>query len=147
MRRIAGYSLWLGHAGDARDRERLQATGILAVVDLALNESPVALPRELTYCRFPLIDGPGNPPWLLRTAVDTVACFVGGDVPTLVYCGAGMSRSPCVAGAAIARARRCSAAEGLARVLESGRSDVSPGLWSDVQAVFAREYVASSESE
>jgi len=136
MRRIAGYSLWLGHLGDASDWERLHATGIFAVVDLALNVSPVALPRELTYCRFPLIDGPGNPPWLLRAAIDTVACLVRGDVPALVFCGAGMSRSPCIAGAAIAQVRRCSAAEGLALVLKSGRSDVSPGLWCDVQAVF-----------
>jgi hypothetical protein len=135
MRRIAGYFLWLGHVGDARDWERLHATGIVAVVDLARNVSPVALPRELTYCRFPLIDGPGNPPWLLQAAIDTVVCLLRADVPTLVFCGAGMSRSPCIAGVAIASVRPCSAAEGLAQVLKSGRSDVSPGLWSDVQAM------------
>jgi len=139
VRPIAGYSLWLGHLGDARDVERLYASGIFAVVDLALNVPPVALPRELAYCRFPLLDGPGNPAWLLRAAVDTVACLVRGNVPTLVFCGAGMSRSPCVAGAAIARVRRCSLAEGLALVLESGRSDVSPGLWSDVQEMCDEE--------
>ncbi|MGO9465552.1 MAG: dual specificity protein phosphatase family protein [Isosphaeraceae bacterium] len=139
MRPIAGYSLWLGNIGDARERGRLHAAGIVAVVDLALNEPPVVLPRELTYCRFPLLDGPGNPPWLLRAAVETVARLVREDVATLVFCGAGMSRSPCVAGAAIARARRCLPAEGLALVLASGVSDVSPGLWSDIQAVFAQE--------
>ncbi len=139
MRRIAGYSLWLGHLGDARQQERLHAAGILAVVDLALNESPVTLPRELTYCRFPLLDGPGNPPWLLRAAMETVARLVREDVPTLVCCGAGISRSPCVAGAAIALARHCLPAEGLALVLESGASDISPGLWSDIQAVFGQE--------
>jgi len=139
MRRIAGYSLWVGHLGDARDRERLEATGIVAVVDLALNVTPVTLPRELTHCRFPLIDGPGNPPWLLRAAVETVAGLLRGNVSTLVYCGAGMSRSPCIAGAAIARVRCCSLAEGLALVLESGRSDVSPGLWIDVQAMCDEE--------
>jgi protein-tyrosine phosphatase len=139
MRRIAGYSLWIGNVGDAHDVDCLHAKGILAVVDLALNESPVALPRELMHCRFPLLDGPGNPAWLLRTAIDTVACLVRDGVPTLVCCGAGMSRSPCVAGAAIARVRRCPLGDGLAIVLESGRSDVSPALWSEVQSLFDQE--------
>ncbi len=139
MRRIAGYPLWLGHRGDALDFSRLHATGIGAMIDLALDEPPVALPRELTYCRFPLIDGPGNPAWLLRTAVDTVARLVRNNVPTLVYCGAGMSRSPCIAAAAIAQIRGCPIGEGLALVLESERSDVSPAFWLDVQAVVAQE--------
>jgi len=139
MRQIGGYRLWLGHVGDAMDVGQLHATGIVAVVDLALNQAPVVLPRELTYCRFPLIDGPGNPAWLLRAAVHTVARLVGDKVPTLVYCGAGMSRSPCVAAAAIARLTRSSVAEGLALVLESGRSDVSPGLWLDVRTALAED--------
>ena len=103
MRRIPGYSLWLGHVGDVRDLSGVHTAGIRAVVNLALNEPPAMLSRELVYCRFPLIDGPGNPRWLLQTAVDTVAGLLRSDTPTLVYCGAGMSRSPCIAGAAIAR--------------------------------------------
>jgi hypothetical protein len=47
------------------------------------------LTRELVYCRFPLVDGAGNPPWLLRAAVETVAGFVRAGVPTLVFCGPG----------------------------------------------------------
>ena len=92
MRKVDGYRLWLGHAGDVVDLQGVLSNGILAVVDLALNESPVALPRDRTYCRFPLIDGLGNPPWLLRTAIETVACLLRSGTPTLVYCGAGMSR-------------------------------------------------------
>src|SRR4051794_38928813 len=68
VRRVPGYTLWLGHVGDARDLSGLLSAGITAVVDLALNEAPVPLARELVYCRFPLIDGGGNPRWLLRTA-------------------------------------------------------------------------------
>ena len=66
MRRVPGYSLWLGHAGDVRDLRCLLTTGIIAVVDLAIQEAPAPLTRELVYCRFPLVNGPGNPPWLLR---------------------------------------------------------------------------------
>jgi hypothetical protein len=135
MRRISGFSLWLGHAGDVRDIPGLFAAGIAAVVDLAIHEAPVPLARELVHCRFPIVDGAGNPPWLLRAAVETVAGLLRSDVPTLVGCGLGLSRSPCIAGAAIARVRGCPAEEGLAIALESAPADVSPGLWADVRMV------------
>jgi hypothetical protein len=135
MRRVAGYSLWLGHAGDVRDVPRLLAAGIAAVIDLAIQEAPAPASRELVYGRFPLVDGPGNPPWLLRVAVETVAGLIRDDVPTLVACGAGLSRSPCVAGAAIARVRGCPADEGLAIALGFAPADVSPGLWGDVRRI------------
>jgi protein-tyrosine phosphatase len=104
-------------------------------VDLAVNEPPASVTRELVYCRFPLVDGSGNPPWLLRAAVEVVAGLLRTGTPTLVYCGPGMSRSPCIAAGAIALARGCPPAEALAAVAQSGVADVSPGLWSDVQAV------------
>ena len=132
MRDLPGFSLWIGHAGDARDLAALHDAGILAVVDLASNEPPVLPRRDLVYGRFPLIDGVGNPRWLLRGAVEMVANLLRGEVPTLVACGAGLSRSPCIAGAAIARVRGCSPAEGLRLAIGSGRSDVSPGLWAAV---------------
>jgi hypothetical protein len=87
MRRVPGYSLWLGHAGDARDLRGLLAAGIVAVVDLAAQEAPAPATRELVYGRFPIVDGPGNPPWLLRAAVEMVAGLVRDEVPTLVGCG------------------------------------------------------------
>jgi protein-tyrosine phosphatase len=133
MRRVPGYSLWLGHAGDVRDVRVLLSTGIVAVVDLAIQEAPALLTRELAYLRFPLVDGPGNPPWLLRTAVETVAGLLRNDIPTLVGCGAGLSRSPCIAGAAIARIRNCPADEGLAIALGCAPADVSPGFWADIR--------------
>jgi len=135
MRRVEGYALWLGHVGDVLDHRGILATGILAVVDLALNDAPASLPRELAYCRFPLLDGPGNPPWLLRAAVETVAYLLRSGTPTLVYCGAGLSRSPSIAAAAVALVRGRPADEALVLVSRSGPLDVSPGLWSDVRAI------------
>ena len=125
MRRVPGYSLWLGHAGDVRDVPGLLAAGIVGRRRSGDPGSPRAVTRELVYCRFPLVDGPGNPPWLLRAAVEMVAGLIRDDVPTLVGCGAGLSRSPCIAGAAIARVRGCPADEGLAIVLESVRRPTS----------------------
>jgi protein-tyrosine phosphatase len=140
MRQIPDHSLWLGHVGDARDVRGVLSTGVLAVVDLALNEPPVALTRELAYLRFPLIDGPGNPPWLLRAAVEAVAGLLRSGTPTLVFCSNGLSRSPCVAGAAVALVRDIPTTDGLALVARSGPADVSPGLWVELQAAVAGPY-------
>jgi protein-tyrosine phosphatase len=133
MRRIEGFTLWVGHLGDIANPRAIVETGIVAIVDLALEESPANLPRDRTYCRFPLIDGPGDSASVIRAAAETVACFLRLSTPTVVCCGAGMSRSPCIAGAAIALARRYSFDDALKLVSSSGPVDVSPGLWADVR--------------
>ncbi|HLW64768.1 MAG TPA: hypothetical protein VKS79_05560 [Gemmataceae bacterium] len=132
MRQIAPYSLWLGHAGDGRNVRAVLNAGILAIVDLALEELPVHFTRELAYFRIPLLDGAGNPPWLLRAAIDTVAMLLRSDSPTLLFCGAGMSRSPAIAAAAISVMSRKDAAECLELVAKVHGCDVSPGLWREV---------------
>jgi protein-tyrosine phosphatase len=104
---------------------------------LAVNESPTSLPRELVHCRFPLVDGAGNPVWLLRAAAETVAALLRADVQTLIYCGAGMSRTPAVAAAGLALAAGVSLADALVRVCGAGATDVSPALWADIQSAVA----------
>lgn len=134
MRRILGYSLWIGHAGVLRDPAMVADSGVRAVVDLALNEPPAVVRRELVACRFPLIDGEGNPPWLLQAAAEAVAGLVRDGIPTLVCCGNGMSRSPAIAAAAMALARGISPDEALELATRGGPADVSPALWRDVLA-------------
>ncbi|WP_165249441.1 dual specificity protein phosphatase family protein [Paludisphaera soli] len=138
MRRIAGHPLWLGQVAVLRDPRGLAEAGVEAVVDLALDEPPSPVARRLVSCRFPLVDGEGNPPWLLRAAVETVAALLRAGVPTLVCCGAGMSRSPAVAGAAIALAHGLPLGEGLAIVVATGPVDVSTVLWRDIEIAVAR---------
>jgi hypothetical protein len=133
MRQIPGYRLWLGHIGDARDLRGVLDAGIEAVVDLARDEPPVVMTRELVYCRFPLIDGEGNPPWLLRAAVRTVADLLRCGVPTLVYCGACLSRTPAIAAAVIAEVSGINLDEALRLVVASGSADVSPALWMELR--------------
>lgn len=135
MRRVPGTPLWLGHVGDARDARALHRAAIQAVVDLAANEPPVAAPREMACCRFPLVDAPGNPPWLLRAAVETIAGLLLADVATLVYCAHGLSRTPAVAAAALSRARGVRAEEALAVIASAGPADVSPGLWRELRGL------------
>lgn len=132
MRRIASHRLWLGHAGVLRHPVPLLDQGIRAVVDLAANEPFPQLPRDLTYCRFPLLDGMGNDPKLLCLAAHTLAALLEADLPTIVCCSNGLSRSPAMAAAALAIVSETSAEEQLVMIASQGKHDVSPGLWNDV---------------
>lgn len=133
MRPVAGRALWLGHAGDLRDARVVLAAGIEAVVELADSEPLAPLPRELMRCRFPLADGGDNPAWRLRLAAETVAALLRAQVPVLVCCSAGMSRSVCIAAAGMALAERRSLGDALSAVVGSGPADVSPQLWQQVR--------------
>jgi hypothetical protein len=132
MRPIPDYPLYLGHAGDARDKHELLRLGIGAVVDLAVEEPPAVAGHETVYCRFPLIDGTDNPPWLIRAAVDAVVTLLKAGVPTLVACGGGVSRSPAIAGAALVKLGRPNLQDALLFIAQFGQCDVSAGLLRDV---------------
>ena len=64
-----------------------------ALVQLAAEEPVIQAPRDLIHVRIPLLDGPGNRAEFLTLAIRTVAALLTLRVPTLVCCGAGMSRS------------------------------------------------------
>jgi protein-tyrosine phosphatase len=133
MRQIAPHRLWLGNALDARDLRPLYELEIAAVIDLALEEKPAQLGREMVYCRFPLADGAGNSPVVLRAAVDMTARLIEQQVPTLVACGAGMSRSPAIVAAALSMIDGHAPEECLAALVEGQPHDVSPLFWAEVK--------------
>ncbi|HKB02777.1 MAG TPA: hypothetical protein VKD90_11190 [Gemmataceae bacterium] len=135
MRHIPDYSLWLGHAGDARDRHELLRLGVGAVVDLAVEEPPAVAGHEMVYCRFPLLDGTENPPWLLRAAIEMTATLLRQKVPTLVACSSGVSRAPAIAAAALVRLGRPNLQDAMLYLAEFGQCDVSAGLLQDVVQV------------
>jgi protein-tyrosine phosphatase len=137
VKQIVPYPLWLGHVGEASDFRRLFDAGIRALVELAEEELPSQPPRELIYCRFPLLDGADNEHELLYLSIHTVANLLERALPTLVCCGTGLSRSPAVAAAAIALVYQEPAEEILKRIAEHHPSDVSPGLWSDITRFLA----------
>jgi hypothetical protein len=132
MNQIAPHPLWVGHAGAAADYRKIFDTGIRALVHLAAEELPAHPPRELIYTRIPLVDGPGNRTDILFLATSTVATLVRLRIPTLVFCGVGMSRSPAIAAAALAMIHQEAPEECLKRVTQHHPSDVSPGLWSEI---------------
>jgi hypothetical protein len=131
------YNLWVAHAGDCRAFRELLDKGIRAIVQLAIEEPPVEPPRELIYCRFPLVDGDDNDADVLSLAISSVAALIRKGIPTLVCCGAGMSRSPAIAAAAISMVEQVEPDECLRRVAEHLRADVSPALWAQVRRTYA----------
>lgn len=145
MRQVHPHLLWLGTAADRCDLRKLLDAGVAALVDLALNEPPVAVTRELAYCRFPLVDGHGNPAWLLQAAIETTASLLRTQTPTLICCGAGMSRSPVVAAAALAVVLGRSPGECLAETTRHGPCDVSPDLWRKVCEVLSPVQAAPAQ--
>lgn len=138
--------LWTGNTAEARNPTLILDTGICAVVDLALEEPPPVLTRELIVCRFPIIDGGGNPLDTLRAAVTTTASLIGMQIPLLVACSGGMSRSPAVAAAALAVDRKERPDEVLANCFKGKPCDLSAALWLDLKAVLDG-MVQSEESD
>jgi protein-tyrosine phosphatase len=131
MRQVGNYPLWVGTARDARDTKGVLAAGIRAVVDLAAEEPPAALTRDVIYLRFPLGDGNGNEPKLLRATLGAVTALVRNRIPTLVACAMGLSRAPAVAAVAFATVYGQTPAEVLAMI---GPGDVLPVFLRDLQA-------------
>ena len=138
MHEIHPELLWLGHALDARDPEALFDAGITAVVDVAYEELPAQLPRQLIYCRFPINDGGGNRDSVLVQAVQTLVDLLSSGTKTMVACSAGMSRSPTIASFALAAYLSQEPEEVIARIAEIKSLEVNGKLWEDVAKVFLR---------
>jgi hypothetical protein len=134
MRRIDDFPLWIGTARDARDIKGVLDAGIGAIVDLAALCEPVRPTRDLVYLRFPLVDGGDNPPWLIRVALEGVEGLIREQVPTLVACDGGMSRSVVITVAALWKQNTSESLDAvLRRVSGEGPADVHPSLWADVK--------------
>jgi predicted protein tyrosine phosphatase len=133
MREIEPGRLWIGNAVEARDLRRVLDLGVQAIVDLAMQELPLPVTRELVYLRIPIVDG-GNDAWRLAIAIDAVVKLLRSEIPTLVFCSAGMSRSPAIVAAALSLVRCRPADEVLQEIAAQMPHDVSPLLWRDALA-------------
>lgn len=139
MRELIPGLLWSGNAFDARDLKGVLDRRIEAVIDLAMEEPPVSPARELTYCRFPPLDGQGNSPSTIESAISTAVRFIMAKVPTLICCGGGMSRSPAIAAAVISQIDGIEPEDAMKRVASclylksfdftNGSPTHSRGLW------------------
>jgi hypothetical protein len=137
MRELIRDRLWIGNAADVRDIGCVLSQGIVAIIDLAMDEPPVQFPRDIIYCRFPLVDGGENSAVVIHAAIQTTQTLVQGGFLTLVACRAGMSRSPAIAAAVVALLQHILPDAALKQITLDGAYDVSPTLWADVKAVLA----------
>lgn len=133
MRELIDEQLWIGNALDIRDVTGDLGLGIKAIIDLAMEELPTVFPRDIVYCRFPLIDGAGNSTATLRAAIETTVAMITARVPTLVACGAGMSRAPTIVATALAKIEGQPMADVLHRLTAGQPHDVSPALLEDIE--------------
>jgi hypothetical protein len=136
IRNVFRDRLFIGNALEARDLRLLYDQRIAAVIDLAIEEPPAQLARDFVYCRFPLIDGGGNPEELMTTAIRTVANLVDGQLRTLVACSAGMSRSPSIAAAGLAMATGLDIDDCLKSIINAGPHDLSADFWHCVKSAY-----------
>ncbi len=137
MTRILPHTVWIGSVGTLRDLANLHAIGIRAIVHLAYEEAPPVLPREFITLRFPLLDGEGNDSDLLKLAIDSVTRLLDSEFATLVCCQAGLSRSPAIVAAAIARHTRQPFAVALRNVANLHPCAIHPSLYRQVESLMA----------
>lgn len=137
MQELLPGKFWIANVVEARDLRRVHELGAQAICDLAIEEPPIPLTRELIYCRMPILDGGDNTAERLRLAVATVVRLLRDETPTLLFCSAGMSRSPAVAAIGLAILERRSPDRVLAELAERMPLQVSPHLWRDLLAVHA----------
>lgn len=133
MREIIPGWLWIANSRAANDISSVLSVGVKAVIDLAIEEPVIVYPRDIIYCRLPLVDGEGNSPKLINMAIDLAATCLTDRIRLLIRCSVGMSRSPLIAAAAIARARQIPLGEALTEVAQGAPHDISPGLWVEVE--------------
>ena len=136
MHEILPHTLWIGNAFDIREPRPLFDAGITAVIDVAYEEQPAQIPRQLTYCRFPLLDGGGNDPAVLAQSLRTTTDLMALGIRTIIACSAGMSRSPTIAAFAIAFHLSKNPDDVIARIAEIKPLELKAELWADTLCAF-----------
>lgn len=136
MHELITERLWIGNAMDARNPKHLIDLGVSAIVDLAYEESPAQLPRQLVYCRFPLNDGGGNEPKVLTQVLQTTVNLVHNEIPTLIACSAGMSRSPTIAAFTMALHGNDDPRKWIAKIGDLRSLELKAELWADIEMAY-----------
>ena len=138
MHEIHPNLLWIGHAMNVREPRALFDAGVAAVIDVAYEESPAQIPRQLTYCRFPLNDGGGNNPETVLQSLRTATDLLRSNTKLLIACSAGMSRSPTLAAFALAHHLSVTPDEVIAGIADIKGLELKPELWADMLTAFSK---------
>jgi hypothetical protein len=121
--------LQVDNRSNARDLKYIYDNEFAAVVDLALDEPPAQLGRDIMYFRVPIVDGAGNSRASIETAILCVSTLLKNSQKTMVACSHGMSRSPVIAAAGMSLFLNEDPDICLSAVSKQRRLDVSPDLW------------------
>ncbi len=118
----------IGNIEDAMRRVDLEKAGVTAV--LSLNGFPtLSASNAFSWCCVPLIDGPGNQPSSLRTAVEALHSLIEDGHKVLVHCAEGASRSPFVVACYLATYEKVTFDEALELVADKRpRVAITPAL-------------------
>ena len=116
--------LRVGTAADATDDSLLENHGVTTIVSLT-HETPNPAAQDLTLRSISLIDGPQNSREQFTKAVEETVAALAADESVLVHCSAGASRSPAVAGTALALAQDMDLEDALQQVADN-RAAVDP---------------------
>jgi hypothetical protein len=143
MRPILPFLLYAGHTDDGADYDLLAHAGIQALVQVTADDGPLQPPEAITYCRFPLRDGPADNEKLLYLAITTVANLLERHIPTLVCSTAGLSRASAVIAAALSMVFQEPPDQCLNQVTENRPGHVNPALWEVVKEVLDGERVSA----
>lgn len=100
MNRISKY-IYLGNSYDARTKSILEESNITAILNVAgdLFQSDMGK----VYSHMGLTDGPGNDKIDMLAAIDKLGELLDAGHTVLVHCHMGVSRSPTIVAAYIAR--------------------------------------------
>ena len=135
--------LWQSGGSPMRDIKLIRQLGIAALVDVAYEEPIPKLSHEIIYCRVPILDGEGNHPARLRLLLNTTSSLIQDEVPTLVACSLGISRSRCVVAAALALAQGQRPDQVLDEIFDDDARSANPALWDDLCRV-SKEIIGKS---
>jgi hypothetical protein len=142
VRLISGYRLFVGPAMTLKDPAAVLATGVQTVICVAAEKFPDPWPRDLPFLRLPLDEGASNSEPLVTLLLHIVGRLIAEDVPTLIVCSMGMSRSVGVAAASIALYEGAAPDDVLRRVVKEHPADMSPSLWDSLRRFVQQIQVA-----
>ncbi len=138
MIREAYYGLPLiGDGISARDLKLVYDHNVVAIVDIAADEPPAKLGRDIIYCRFPIHDDDSNEDVLVSAAIECLHLLLVRRYRTLVACSGGMSRAPVIGASALALLTGREFTDSLIKITSDSPHDVSPTLLTSVARVHA----------
>jgi len=136
MKSVFDSNLSIGNVSEGHNTQLLFDQEIESLVDLAYEEKPASYPREIFHLRIPLIDGQGNSRLRIRIAIISVAEIIRADSKALIFCSAGLSRSPVIVIASYALVTQSDPGMLFDQYSENYPHQISPPLWNDVLSVY-----------